>query len=65
MEILTIDTIINEALKLGASDIHVKTGKPPYVRINGELIMMDIPPLDKTTLSNVVLGMLSDRKSVV
>jgi twitching motility protein PilT len=62
METMTIDHIINEALKLGASDIHVKTGKPPYLRINGELVMMDIPPLDKTTLNNVVLGMLSEEQ---
>ena len=62
METLTIDDIINEALKLGASDIHVKTGKPPYLRINGELIMMEIPPLDKETLNRVVLGMLSEEQ---
>jgi twitching motility protein PilT len=62
MDTLTIDDIINEALKLNASDIHVKTGKPPYLRINGELIMMDIPPLDNATLNKVILGMLSEEQ---
>ncbi len=59
---MTIDDIINQALKLGASDIHVKTGKPPYLRINGELITMDMPSFDKTTLNNVILGMLSEEQ---
>jgi twitching motility protein PilT len=62
MDTLTIDQIINEALNLNASDIHLKTGKPPFLRINGELIMMDIPPLDKATLNSVVLGMLTEEQ---
>lgn len=61
---MSIDDIIKDALKLGASDIHLKTGKPPYLRINGELIMMEAPSLDKTTLNNVILGMLTEEQKV-
>ncbi|MBP6343544.1 MAG: PilT/PilU family type 4a pilus ATPase [Candidatus Omnitrophica bacterium] len=65
MQITSIDDIINEALQRGASDIHLKTEKPPYIRINGELIMMEMEPLTKETLSGVVLGMLTDEQNAI
>lgn len=62
MQIATIDDIINEALKMNASDIHIKAGWPPYLRINGELVKMDGPPLDKLVLRNLIIGMLTDEQ---
>ena len=34
---MDIDTICRHALKTGASDIHIKSGLPPMVRIDGEI----------------------------
>ena len=59
MSTLLIDDIINEALKLNVSDIHIKSGKPPYLRIDGELITMDIPPVDKLDLNTMILGLFT------
>lgn len=59
---MTIDDIVNEALSMNASDIHIKAGRPPYLRINGELIKMNMEPLDKTVLKNMIINMLSDEQ---
>jgi twitching motility protein PilT len=55
-----IDDIINYALNQKASDIHLKADQPPYIRINGKLIKMDIQPLDIVTLENMILSILTE-----
>lgn len=63
---MTIDEIINEALKLNASDVHIQAGKPPYFRIYGELTVMEAPPLDKVALTELIMGMMSpDQKELL
>src|SRR5690348_8624422 len=62
MNTTTINDIIAEALKLKASDIHLKAGKPPYLRIYGDLQAADFPSFDDTSLNNLILGMLSEEQ---
>lgn len=57
---MTIDDIVNDALQHNASDIHLKAGMPPYLRINGELIKIDAPPIEKAELKKMIIDMLSD-----
>lgn len=41
------ERILREAVRQGASDIHIGVGKPPYLRVGGELRPIDgYPPLD-------------------
>lgn len=61
----SIDDIIEEALRSGASDIHIKTGKPPYLRINGDLLKMRTEPVEKAALNAMILGMLSDEQKAI
>lgn len=42
---VTIEALILEAKKAGASDIHIAVGMPPMMRVNGKLIDMDFPKL--------------------
>ncbi|GBE05290.1 twitching mobility protein [bacterium BMS3Abin10] len=37
---INIDELLKKAVKLGASDVHVKVGNAPIIRINGELSFM-------------------------
>ncbi len=42
----TIDELLHRAVEATASDIHLKVGSPPAIRIDGELMrMQDHPPL--------------------
>ena len=41
----TISEAIDSAIKNNASDLHLKTGHSPAIRINGEIIKLDMPVL--------------------
>ncbi|MHC5174322.1 MAG: hypothetical protein ACYSPJ_11435 [Planctomycetota bacterium] len=46
-----IDTkqMLAKAIETGASDVHINIGMPPIMRINTELLMMDLPEVSKKT----------------
>jgi twitching motility protein PilT len=37
--------VLQEMIKRDGSDLHLKVGRPPTFRVNGELEPMDHPPL--------------------
>ena len=45
-----LDSVLAEAVSLGASDIHLKLGRPPLVRRNGEIEQLDGSPLTEHDL---------------
>ena len=44
-ELRSIRPLLQAASELGASDLHIKVGSPPRVRIDGRLRHLDTPPL--------------------
>ena len=55
---LHIDDLLRTAVERDASDIHIKAESPPLLRIYGELIPMDLPPLsvaEAKRLSYIIL----------
>jgi twitching motility protein PilT len=44
-EHLTIDELLQATVEEGASDLHIRVGVPPMLRIHGALTPLDIPPL--------------------
>ena len=46
MPFLSILEILQEAVKRRASDVHLITSSPPALRIDGEIILLDSPPLN-------------------
>jgi twitching motility protein PilT len=56
---LNIDAILKIAQKIGASDTHLKVGRPPCYRIDGKIKQIkDIPPLSNEDLENIVKTIL-------
>ena len=49
-----IDTYFKFMLEQGASDLHLSTGNQPMVRVHGELIRIDTPPLENDDLKALV-----------
>ncbi len=41
-----IDAFFNLMFEQKASDLHMTTGNPPMLRINGEMERVDYPPLE-------------------
>ncbi len=44
------DQLLTLAVDNGASDIHIKTGKPAYFRLHGRLEPVDMDPIDQDTI---------------
>lgn len=54
-----IDNILKLAVKRNASDIHLLVDKPPFFRIKGELVTINVPPLSSQALRQMISGMIS------
>jgi twitching motility protein PilT len=51
---MDLDVLLTRAVDLGASDIHLKVGRPPTVRRDGEITAMELPPLDDGDLDEIL-----------
>ncbi len=40
-----LDKLFQHMIRMGASDLHVPAGSPPYLRVDGELVRIEMPPL--------------------
>lgn len=57
-----IDAFFNLLLEQKASDLHMSSGNPPMLRINGELHRVDFPPLDNDSLKAMLYEIAPEYK---
>lgn len=57
-----LQKIIEAAIKLGATDVHLVANRPPIFRINGELINTNISTLEPTFLKTMIFSLLTDEQ---
>ncbi|MFA9555953.1 type IV pilus twitching motility protein PilT [Evansella sp. AB-rgal1] len=50
----SVITLLSDAIHLEASDIHLTIGKPPVLRIHGELVTLDQPTLTPNDINEMV-----------
>ncbi|NIL98626.1 MAG: PilT/PilU family type 4a pilus ATPase [Planctomycetales bacterium] len=62
---MEIDKIFRAAVKLEASDLHLKVGNPPYVRVGGVLRAMKREPIDEREMRRLCLPLLDQRNQEV
>jgi len=60
----TIDELLAEVVAKDASDLHLKPGVPPTVRIDGVLEPLEIPSLDDASVERYLDGLIPDRLRV-
>lgn len=58
---LEIDKIFRSVVKLNGSDLHLKAGKAPYVRVNGSLRPMNREPIDDEEMVRLCFPMMDER----
>jgi len=51
-------------LDKGASDLHITTGSPPQLRIDGELVPLRLPPLDPVQTKQLCYSVLTDAQKL-
>ena len=59
-----IDQITKIAIDHEASDIHLKAGAPPILRINSELHPLDLPDLSKDDLDSIINAILPNHAKI-
>src|SRR5437763_10404481 len=57
-----IDSFFKFMKEQSASDLHLSTGNPPMLRIHGELVRVDTPPLENDDLKALVYEIAPEQK---
>src|ERR1700694_164184 len=57
-----IDAFFKLMAEQKASDLHLSTNNPPMLRINGDLIRVDFPPLQNTELKTMIYEIAPEGK---
>lgn len=54
--------LVRALIKHGASDLHLKIGRPPLFRVNGKLIPAKMEEMGTDLLEQIILGVLSPKQ---
>jgi twitching motility protein PilT len=57
-----IQELLSVMVEKKASDIHIKVGRPPLLRVNGELDAMDMAPLSADQVTDLAKQILTERQ---
>jgi twitching motility protein PilT len=56
---IDLKSLLKLTLERGASDLHLTSGRPPILRINGHLYPLDYPPLNEADMRRLLFSTLS------
>jgi twitching motility protein PilT len=56
-----VDKFFRVLVKFEGSDLHMKVGHPPYIRVKGSLRPLDHAPIDDDEMQNMLLPMMNER----
>jgi twitching motility protein PilT len=56
-----VDRLFRALVKLEGSDLHLKVGRPPLVRVRGKLMPLNRPPIDEPEMVSLLVPMLDER----
>ena len=58
----SIDELLAQVARAGASDLHVKVGSPPMIRVDGELRSLDEPPCSPDDTKDYAASLMSEKQ---
>ncbi len=59
---ITIQELLKKAVEMDASDLHITTYIPPRIRVHGNLVSLDYPPLTASETKSLAYSVLTDRQ---
>jgi len=59
---ICMEDLLKIAVQQDASDLHITTHVPPRLRVHGDLISLDYPPLSSSDTKSLVYSLLTDRQ---
>ena len=60
----TIHQLLKVMIDRGASDLHITTGSPPQLRIDGSLVPLKTPPLDPIETKQLCYAVMSEEQTI-
>jgi len=61
---VTMDTLMRVMFERNASDLHLTTGVPPMLRIDGEIVATDFEKLKPETTATLISSILTDEQKI-
>src|SRR5947199_10358371 len=62
---LDVNKFFRALVKLEGSDLHLKVGKPPCVRVRNELKPLNHPSVERREMAEYLVPMMSDRNRCI
>ncbi|CAN0294274.1 unnamed protein product, partial [Hapterophycus canaliculatus] len=62
---LEVDKIFRALVKIEGSDLHLKVGQPPMVRVRGELKPLNRGPIESEEMVRLLLPMMDERNLII
>lgn len=59
---MEINEILKAGVQFGASDVHIVPGRPPYLRINGEMRGLQVDAFSPEQTEQIAFGLLSEKQ---
>ena len=57
-----INDLLNKMVESKASDLHLKVGRPPLIRIDGKMEQLELPVLTEADVEEILFAMMSQRQ---
>jgi len=57
---MDVSELLAFTVKNNASDLHLSSGEPPMIRINGDMTRIKMPDIDRREVQNMVYDIMSD-----
>ena len=62
MTTLSVQSLLRFAVEQGASDLHLSSGDSPMLRLSGDLVRVDLPPLGEEEAHRLIFQVMSDQQ---
>jgi twitching motility protein PilT len=61
---INLHQLLKAMIEKGASDLHITTGSPPQLRIDGKLVPLRVPPLTPVDTKQLCYSVLTDQQKL-
>jgi twitching motility protein PilT len=59
---VSVQRLLRFAVEQGASDLHLSSGDSPMLRVSGDLVRVDLPPLAREETHRLIFQVMSDQQ---
>ncbi len=59
---LSLQELLKTMVEQGATDLHITTNSPPQIRVDGNLIPLQLPPLGAAETKSVIYSVMTDQQ---